>query len=78
MGLVLLSIKSKCNQYDLFPIFGLIPTSVSVWIDYGMEVLYRVSEGMNHPEMSIKSGRKLKEWTSQRVYYIGIDDLDYF
>lgn len=42
LGLVLCYLKSSCRQMALSPMFGLVLSSVQVWIDYGMEVLDKV------------------------------------
>lgn len=34
-------IKTSGKQYTLAPIFGMVPSSVNVWVDYALEVLYR-------------------------------------
>lgn len=39
--LVLWQLKSSGRQQQLCSIFGLVPTSVCVWVDYVLDVLYR-------------------------------------
>lgn len=42
LGLALWYLKSRCAAYRLCNIFGVVPSTVSVWLDYALEVLYRV------------------------------------
>lgn len=40
--LVLRYLKIICLQMALFPMFGLVPSSTYVWIDYGLEIFCKV------------------------------------
>lgn len=41
-GLALRYLKSNCRQYALFPILDMVATSVTVWVDYSIGVLYNM------------------------------------
>lgn len=63
LGLALWYLKSSDRQYKQSIIFGLVPTSISVWIDYGLEVLMRIVKNKRHDALSIKwpSHTEMKE-----------------
>lgn len=44
LGLLLLYLKSSDRQYKLAHIFGLVPSSLSVWIDYALEIMVKIIE----------------------------------
>ena len=44
IGMVLWHLKSKNPIYKLCPVFGVVPSTASVWIDYGLEVMSKVIE----------------------------------
>lgn len=54
LGLTLWYLKSSGRQYQLAPIFGIVQTSLSVWIDFGLEVLLRMIIQKAHPDMRLE------------------------
>eukprot|EP00171_Calliarthron_tuberculosum_P023637 IDg23637t1 len=48
LGLVLWFLKCRNPVYRLCPVFGIVPSSIHVWLDYGLEVLTRV---VRRPEL---------------------------
>jgi len=42
VGLALYYLKTRDPMYRMSIIFGLVPSSISVWLDFALEVLYRV------------------------------------
>ena len=53
LGLVLRYLKSRDSIYRLCPIFGIVPGTISVWLDYAMEVLFRVMQRTELPDIEI-------------------------
>ncbi|KAI0561666.1 DDE family endonuclease [Gracilaria domingensis] len=53
LGLVLWYLKSGDVEYSLSPIFGIVPSSVSQWLDYGMEVMYAAVSDDEYPAFRI-------------------------
>lgn len=53
LGLVLKYLKSTARQHELCGMFGLVPSTVSVWIDYGLTVLLRVLRDKTVPEFRV-------------------------
>lgn len=43
LGFVSWYLKSSARQYSICPIFGLVPTTLSVWIDYGILDLHKAT-----------------------------------
>ena len=54
LGLALWYLKSRCTTYSLCPIFGLVPSSVYIWLDYALEVLWRVVRKRSRKEFEIR------------------------
>ena len=54
LGPALWYLKSRCTMYSLCPVFGLVPTTVSVWLDYALEVLLRVVNKRKHRDFEIR------------------------
>ena len=54
LGLSLCCIKTSGRQYSLCPIFALVLTSINIWQDYSLEVLYRVCKGNGHEVLRVK------------------------
>lgn len=54
LGLTLHYLKSSARQIHLCPMFGLVPSSVQVWVDYGMEVLFRVVKKKSRKDFAVK------------------------
>lgn len=42
LGMVLWLLKFSGRQYTLCPIFGIKPTSLAVWLDYGLELMLQI------------------------------------
>lgn len=42
LGLLIWYMKPKRRQYNIFPVVGPALTSISVWVDYVLEVMYRI------------------------------------
>lgn len=53
LGLALWYIKSSSRIYALCTTFGIVPSSIYVWVDYGMEVLYQLCRRNVVPEMKV-------------------------
>lgn len=54
LGLVLKYVKSTGRQYEMCGMFGFVPSTVSVWIDYGLTVLLKVLRDKSVPEFRVK------------------------
>lgn len=54
LGLVLRYLKTSGRQYDLCGMFGLVPSSVSCWIDYGLAVLLKALRKKNVESFRVK------------------------
>lgn len=63
LGLVLWCLKSSARRRQLCPIFGLVPTSVNVWFDYGLTVLYRTLKVMHDARITWPTVEEMKEST---------------
>ena len=44
LGLALFYMKSRDSVYNMCPVFGIIPSSMYVWLDFSLEILLRVVE----------------------------------
>lgn len=53
LGLTLRYLKSSGRMYELCGTFGLVPTSVSVWVDYGLTVLRMTLRDKTVPEFMV-------------------------
>lgn len=53
LGLSLWYLKSSGRQYSLSPIFRFVPTTLCVWISYGLSVLYRLRKKLHHDDLKI-------------------------
>ena len=54
LGLSLWYLKTKGSVYTLCPIFSIVPASLSVWLDYSLEVLLRVVKKTSRTEFEIR------------------------
>ena len=54
LGLSLWYLKTKGSVYKLCPIFDIVPSSFSVWLDYSLEVLLRVVKKTSRTEFEIR------------------------
>lgn len=54
LGLVLWYLITSGRQYKVYPIFGLVPTSVNVWVEYGLDVMYLVCSHGNVDSLRLK------------------------
>ncbi len=54
LGIALWYLKSGSAQYRTCFIFGLVPTSLSVWLDYALEVLFRVVRCKKRAEFEVR------------------------
>lgn len=54
LGMVLWYIKTSGTQYELCPNFGLVPSSVGVWLDYAMEVLIRTVKKRDRKDFEVR------------------------
>ena len=54
LGISLWYLKTKGSGYTLCPIFGIIPASLSVWLDYSLEVSLRVVKKTSKTEFEIR------------------------
>ena len=54
LGLSLWYLKTKGSVYTLCPIFVIVPSSLSVWLDYSLEVLLRVVKKTSRTEFEIR------------------------
>ena len=54
VGLALWYLKTRGTMYSLCPVFGLVPTTISVWLDYALEVLLRVVNKKRHKDFGIR------------------------
>ena len=52
--MVLWYLKSKDPIYKLCPVFGVVPSTASVWLDYGVEVMSKVIEGNECKYFAVK------------------------
>lgn len=53
LGMALWYLKSTGRQQSICPLFGLIPSSVNVWLDYGLQVLLYVVKRKSRTEFSV-------------------------
>lgn len=53
-GLALWYLKSRCPMYKMCLIFGLAPSSLLVWLDYSLEVLYRLLQCPTNTQYEIR------------------------
>ena len=60
IGIVLWYLKSQDAMYKLYPIFGLVPSSISVWLEYGMEVMSEVVKDKTQDYLRINGLQKMK------------------
>ena len=54
VGFVLWYLKCRCAVYKLCPIFGLVPTSVYIWLDFSLEVLANAVRCSSYTEFEIR------------------------
>lgn len=54
LGMALWYLKTRATMYSLCPIFGLVQTSVGVWLDYSLEILLRVVKKKTRQEFEIR------------------------
>ena len=54
IGIVLWYLKSKDCIYRMCPIFGVVPSTMSVWLNYAMEVMLKVVQDESMTAFSIK------------------------
>ena len=54
LGLSLWYLKTKGSVYTLCPIFGIVPSSFLVWLEYSLEVLLRVVKKTSRTEFEIR------------------------
>ena len=54
LGLALWYVKTKHSLFHLCPIFGIVPSSVGVWLDYALEVLLHVVKKKRLPAFEIR------------------------
>ncbi len=54
IGLALWYLKTLCAANRLCPVFGVVPSSVYVWIDYAMEVLLKVVKDKSKSEFEVR------------------------
>ena len=54
LGLVLWFLKGKECMYRLCPIFGVVPSTLSTWLNYSLEVLLRVVHNESNTQFAIK------------------------
>lgn len=54
LGLVLCYVKSSALQLTLCPMFGLVPSSVQLFVDYGMEILFKVIKNKKDDKFNVK------------------------
>ena len=47
-------LKSRCPLYKLCTVFGVVPSSMYVWLDFGLEVLLRVVQNPAYVEYEIR------------------------
>jgi len=54
VGLVLYYLKTRDPMYRISILFGIVPSSVSVWLDFAMEVLQRIVISSHNPDFEIR------------------------
>lgn len=54
MGISLWYLKSSDPIYKICPAFGVVPSTIVVWLDYGLEVLLRVLKNAQLPYFAIE------------------------
>lgn len=54
LGLALWYLKSRCVTYKLIPIFGVVSSTLHVWLDYSLEVLTRVVRSPANRDFEVK------------------------
>ena len=54
LGMALWYLKTKGSMYSLCPIFGVVPSSMGVWMDYCLEVLLHVVKRKSRKEFEIR------------------------
>ena len=55
LGMALWYLKTCANQYCLCPVFGFVPSTVNVWLEYALEVLFQVlTKNRGRPELQIR------------------------
>lgn len=68
LGLVLCYLKSSARQMSLCPMFGLVPSSLQIWVDYGMEVLSKVFKDKHNGHFNV-------EWPDESAMKASSDNL---
>ena len=54
LGLALWYLKTRGTKYNLCPIFGIVPASITVWLDFSLEVLLNVVEKRSRAYFEIR------------------------
>jgi len=54
IGLVLYYLKSRDPLYKLCPIFGVVPTTAQVWLDFSLEIMKKVVTKTGAPDFEIR------------------------
>lgn len=54
LGLSLWYLKSRDPMYKMCTVFGLVPSSVQVWLDFSLEVSLRMVQNTEFPEFQIR------------------------
>ena len=54
LAMALWYIKTKGTMFSLCPVFGIVPSSIGVWMDYSLEVLLRVVKRKHRKEFEVK------------------------
>lgn len=53
-GVTLLFIKSSGIHHELYAIFGIVPASLSVWVDYSLFVLLNKMKKKSIPQLKVE------------------------
>ena len=54
LGMALWYLKTKASMYSLCPIFGVVPSSIGVWMDFSLQVLLHVVKRKSRREFEIR------------------------
>lgn len=60
-------LKTRATMFSLCPIFGLVPSSIGVWLDYSLEVLLRVVKKKTRKEFEIRWPTEAEMQTSSSI-----------
>jgi len=67
IGMALFFLKSRDPLYKLCPMFGVVPTTAAVWLDYSLEVLKRVVTKRGASDFEVRWPTPDEMWSSSAL-----------